>query len=276
MTSQAVRTFQERGLTAKKSFGQNFLTDSRIARRIAELVTPGGGGTIVEIGAGLGALTEPLLARASKVVAIERDRDLCPILRDAFAGAISQGRLDILEADAKRTDFAALFAARPPPRALAGNLPYQLTGPLLERTTAIAHEIDRAVFMVQAEVADRLAATPGSEAYGALTVFVSAAFEISRPMGVGRAAFHPRPAVDSAVVVLTPLRPPRARETDRFRDAVRAAFSQRRKTLRNAWSKLGTAAEVEARARSAGIDLGRRGETLSVEEFARFAESLEP
>ena len=227
----------------------------------------------MEIGAGLGALTEPLLARASKVIAIERDRDLCPILREAFAGAISQGKLDILEADAETTDFAALLAGSRSPRALAGNLPYQLTGPLLERTTAIAHEIDRAVFMVQAEVADRLAAAPGSEAYGALSVFVSAAFEVSRPMGVGAAAFHPRPAVKSAVVVLAPHRPPRARETDRFRAAVRAAFSQRRKTLRNAWSKLGTGPEVEARAKLAGIDLGRRGETLSVEEFARFAET---
>lgn len=275
MTSHAVRVFQERGLVPKKSFGQNFLADPGVARRIAELITPDGGGTVVEIGAGLGALTEPLLAQAAKVVAIERDRDLCPILRDAFAGFIARGKLDIIEADAKKIDFGVLFASgpeRPWPRVLAGNLPYQLTGPLLERTTAIALEIDRAVFMVQAEVAERLTALPGSEAYGALTVFVSAAFDVARPMNVGRGAFRPRPSVDSAVIVLTPLRPARAMETDRFREAVRAAFAQRRKTLRNAWSKLGAAAEVEARARLAGIDLGRRGETLSVEEFARFAE----
>jgi len=272
MTSHAVRVFQERGLIPKKSFGQNFLADPGVAHRIAELVTPDGGGTVVEIGAGLGALTEPLLAHAAKVLAIERDRDLCPILRDAFADLIAKGKLEIIEADAKKIDFGVLFASGPWPRVLAGNLPYQLTGPLLERTTAIALEIDRAVFMVQAEVAERLTALPGSEAYGALTVFVSAAFDVVRPMNVGRGAFRPRPSVDSAVIVLTPLRPARAMETDRFRETVRAAFAQRRKTLRNAWSKLGTAAEVEARARFAGIDLGRRGETLSVEEFARFAE----
>jgi len=278
MTSAAVRAFRERGLVPKKSFGQNFLVDPNVARRIAELSTTGSrlgdrpnGGTVVEIGAGLGALTEPLLARAARVVAIERDRDLCPILRETLADAIQEGKLDVVEADAKRADLGQLLASGPKPRVLAGNLPYQLTGPLLERTTALADDLDRAVFMVQAELADRLLAAPGSEAYGALTVFVSGAFDVTRAMNVGRGAFHPRPGVDSAVVVLEPLRPPRARETDRFREAVRAAFAQRRKTLRNAWSALGPAAEVAARAESAGIDLGRRGETLSVEEFARFA-----
>jgi 16S rRNA (adenine1518-N6/adenine1519-N6)-dimethyltransferase len=164
-----------------------------------------------------------------------------------------------------------LLASGPAPRCLAGNLPYQLTGPLLERATAIGSAIDRAVFMVQIEVADRLVAAPGSSDYGALTVFVGAAFDVKRAMKVNRGAFQPRPGVDSAVVVLTPHRPPRAEETDAFREAVRAAFSQRRKTLRNAWSKLGAPEEIAARAAAAGIDLDRRGETLSVEEFARFA-----
>jgi 16S rRNA (adenine1518-N6/adenine1519-N6)-dimethyltransferase len=272
MTSSAVRVLRERGLVPKKSFGQNFLTDSNLARRIADFAAPEGG-TVVEFGAGLGALTEPLLARAARVVAIERDRDLCPILREVFAEPIASGKLDIVEADAKKVDIGGLLAHGPPPGVLAGNLPYQLTGPLLEKTTALATLIERAVFMVQAEVAERLVAAPGSEAYGALTVFVSAAFDVARAMQVGRGAFHPRPGVDSAVIVLTPLRPPRAVETERFRNAVRAAFAQRRKTLRNAWRKLGPSAEIEARARSAGIDLGRRGETLSVEEFARFAET---
>jgi 16S rRNA (adenine1518-N6/adenine1519-N6)-dimethyltransferase len=271
MTSAAVRAFRERGLVPKKSFGQNFLVDPNVSRRVAELACEPPGGTVVEIGAGLGALTEALLPRASRVIAIERDRDLCPILRDAFADAIAKGALEIVEADAKKADLSELFASGPAPRVLAGNLPYQLTGPLLERTCELASAIDRAVFMVQAEVADRLLAPPASDAYGALTVFVSAAFDVARAMNVGRGAFHPRPGVDSAVVVLSPLRPPRATEDDRFRETVRAAFAQRRKTLRNAWSALGAPAEIEARARAAGIDLGRRGETLSVEDFARFA-----
>jgi 16S rRNA (adenine1518-N6/adenine1519-N6)-dimethyltransferase len=273
MTSEAVRVFRARGLSPKKSFGQNFLVDANISRRVAELaVGAGEGGTIVEIGAGLGALTEPLLARAAKVVAIERDRDLCPILREAFAGAIAEAKLELVEADAKTIDLETLLSSGPSPRILAGNLPYQLTGPLLERATALAANIDRAVFMVQAEVADRLTARAGSGEYGALTVFVSAAFDVVRALNVGRGAFHPRPQVDSTVIVLTPLRPPRAVETDAFRQAVRAAFAQRRKTLRNAWSSLGPPDEVQSRADRAGIDLTRRGETLSVEEFAKFAE----
>jgi 16S rRNA (adenine1518-N6/adenine1519-N6)-dimethyltransferase len=271
MTSDAVRAFRERGFSPKKSFGQNFLADANIARRVAELAE-GAGGTILEIGAGLGALTEHLISVASKVIAVERDRDLCPILREAFAGAVTEGKLEIVEADAKKIDIVGLLASGPAPRVVAGNLPYQLTGPLLERTTAVATEIDRAVFMVQAEVADRLAASPGSEAYGTLTVFVSAAFDVARALHVGRGAFHPRPGVDSTVVVLTPLRPPRAAETDAFRAAVRAAFTQRRKTLRNAWSHLAPPDVLQSRATRAGIDLTRRGETLSVEEFARFAE----
>jgi 16S rRNA (adenine1518-N6/adenine1519-N6)-dimethyltransferase len=273
MTSDAVRAFRERGFSPKKSFGQNFLADANIARRVAELAQGGrAGGTILEIGAGLGALTEHLIPMASKVIAVERDRDLCPILREAFAGAVTERKLEIVEADAKKIDIVGLLASGPAPRVVAGNLPYQLTGPLLERATAVARDIDRAVFMVQAEVADRLGASPGSEAYGALTVFVSAAFDVARGLHVGRGAFHPRPGVDSTVIVLTPLRPPRAVETDAFRAAVRAAFTQRRKTLRNAWSHLAPPDVLQSRAARAGIDLSRRGETLSVEEFARFAQ----
>jgi len=273
-TAAATSAFRELGLSAKKSFGQNFLVDPGISRQIAELATFEPGGTVVEVGAGLGSLTEPLLARAARVVAIERDRDLCPILRQAFAEPIATAKLVVLEADAKRVDFGAELAAGPGPRVLAGNLPYQLTGPLLELTTSLARSIDRAVFMVQAEVAERLIAAPASESYGALTVFVGAAFRVNRALGVGRGAFHPRPGVDSAVVVLTPMVPPRAEETETFRAAVKGAFSQRRKTLRNAWRSLGSVELVAACAEKAGIDLERRGETLSVEEFARFAVEL--
>jgi 16S rRNA (adenine1518-N6/adenine1519-N6)-dimethyltransferase len=274
LTAAATRAFRERGLFAKKNFGQNFLLDANITRQIAELATFREGGTVVEVGAGLGALTEPLLMRAARVVAIERDRDLCPILRDAFAGPIAEGKLVLLEADAKQVDVGRELLAGPRPHVVAGNLPYQLTGPLLEQTTSIARAIDRAVFMVQAEVAERLAAEPGTESYGALSVFVGAAFRVSRALGVARGAFHPRPGVDSAVVVLSPEVPLRAEETDDFRAAVRGAFAQRRKTLRNAWRSLGPASAVKAAADRAGVDLDRRGETLSVEEFARFAEEL--
>jgi 16S rRNA (adenine1518-N6/adenine1519-N6)-dimethyltransferase len=267
VNASAIAAFRQLGLLPKKSFGQNFLVDGNTARRIAELAAPGEGATLVEIGAGLGALTEPLLLRGARVAAIERDRDLCPLLRQAFGAWIEQGRLILLEEDAKQTDLGGLS-----PRVLTGNLPYQLTGPLLERTIHLADLTDRVVFMVQAEVAERLIARPGSSAYGALTVFVSAAFEVVRAFTVGAGTFFPRPAVDSAVIVLTPLRPARAEETESFRAVVRAAFGQRRKTLRNALRGLGTPAELSAWAETAGIDLGRRGETLAVEEFARLAE----
>jgi 16S rRNA (adenine1518-N6/adenine1519-N6)-dimethyltransferase len=273
-TAAATHAFRERGLAAKKSFGQNFLVDPNIARQIAELAAFREGATVLEVGAGLGALTEPLLACGARVIAVERDRDLCPILRDAFALPIAEGKLVVREADAKQLDLARELTQGSAPRVVAGNLPYQLTGPLLELTTSVARVIDRAVFMVQAEVAERLVAAPGTESYGALTVFVSAAFGVRRVMTVGKGAFHPRPGVDSAVIVLTPVDPPRAEETESFRAAVRGAFTQRRKTLRNAWRALGPVPVIAACAEAAGIDLDRRGETLSVEEFARFADAL--
>ena len=222
---------RERGLRPKKSFGQNFLADAHAARMIAEAATTPTGGTVLEIGAGLGALTRPLLERAARVVAIERDRDLVPILRDELADEEALGRFTLLEADAATADWLALLADGPRPHVVAGNLPYQITGRLLELATRAAGAIDRAVFMVQAEVAERLIAPPGGDAYGALSVFAQASFAVSRLLTVKAGAFYPRPEIDSAVVVLDPARPARAIETDAFRDAVRAAFGARRELV---------------------------------------------
>jgi 16S rRNA (adenine1518-N6/adenine1519-N6)-dimethyltransferase len=264
-----------RGLSPKKRFGQNFLVDPNAARAIAEAATTPAGGTVVEIGAGLGALTRPLLERAARVVAIERDRDLVPLLRGELASVIEEGRAEVIEGDALHVDWAAALEGGPAPRAVAGNLPYLITGALLERAVGLASRIDRAVFMVQAEVAERLLAPPGGKTYGALSVFTQAAFEVRRVISVRAGAFYPRPDVDSAVVLLVPHRPVRAEETDAFRDAVRAAFGARRKTLRNAWRGLygWTREQLEARAAEAGISLDARGETLSVEDFVRIARS---
>jgi 16S rRNA (adenine1518-N6/adenine1519-N6)-dimethyltransferase len=261
------------GLRPKKRFGQNFLTDPRIALKIAEAATCPPGGVTVEIGAGLGALTRPLIERAGRVAAIERDRDLVPILRAELAGAIAAGRLVVVEADAAEADWTALFASGPRPHTLAGNLPYLLTGRLLQRATAMADHIDGAVFMLQAEVADRLLAPPGSKVYGALSVFVQAAFDVRRILSVKAGAFYPKPDVDSAVVALVPHRPRRAEENPAFQAAVKAAFATRRKTLRNAWRGLygWSREELAARAVDAGIDLDARGETLGVEDFDRIA-----
>ena len=230
---------ERHGLTPKRSFGQNFLSDANMARRIAELSTTPPGGTVVEIGAGLGALTRPLLERASRVVAIERDRDLVPALGIEFEAAIQDGRLELLEADAKQVDYAALLGDGAGPRVVAGNLPYQLTGPLLELTVAFAHAIDRAVYMVQLEVAERLTAAPSTSAYGALTVFINAAFTVERAVVVRRGAFYPQPNVDSAVVVLTPRKARgHRRDADLPRRRQRRRSDRRRKTLRNAWRRI--------------------------------------
>lgn len=261
------------GLAPKKRFGQNFLTDAHAAATIAAAATEPEGGAVVEIGPGAGALTRHLLARAARVVAIEYDRDMLPILAEDFAPAIAEGRLELVHADALDIDWAERLAAGPTPRALAGNLPYLITGRLLERAIQIADRIERAVFMVQAEVADRIIAPPDGDAYGALSVFVQAAFAPRKILTVRGGAFYPRPEVDSAVVLLVPHRPRRAEETEAFRAAVRAAFGARRKTLRNAWKGLygWSREELEARAIEARISLDKRGETLSVDDFARFA-----
>jgi 16S rRNA (adenine1518-N6/adenine1519-N6)-dimethyltransferase len=275
LASRALARFRELSLRPKKSFGQNFLADPRAAQAIAELAATPEQGTVVEIGAGLGALTAHLLSQAARVVAIERDRDLCPILRETFVSAIDSGALEVLEADAKSVDYPALLASGPRPHAIAGNLPYQLSGPLLQLATEHATVIDRAVFMLQKEVADRLGAAPGTDDYGALTVFVAAAFRVERARDVPRGAFRPAPNVDSAVVLLLPRGPARVLETAAFRALVKGAFHQRRKALRNAWSDVAPREKLDACAKEAGIDLGLRGETLSVDDFARMADCLE-
>lgn len=257
------------GLAPKKGFGQNFLVAPDVARKIAEAaVRDGERVTVVEIGAGTGALTAELAARAPRVVAIERDRDLVPISRDTFAGA---PHVEIVEADAKTADYAAL--SRDEPFVLTGNLPYQLTGALLEIASTLAPRLVRAVFMVQLEVAERLAASPSTKAYGALTVFVRAAFDVTRVMRVGPGSFFPPPDVTSAVVALVP-RAERIPETDRFRALVHAAFEKRRKTLRNAWRGLAPDDAIASAATHAGISLDARGETLSAAQFDAMSRAL--
>ena len=267
---------QRHGLQPKKSFGQNFLADANLAQRIADACAATGG-SVIELGAGLGALTRPLLAGGvSFVLAVERDRDLVPALGQELADEVETGRLSILEEDAKAVDFVAALEGRPRPHVVAGNLPYQITGPLLEKAVHAAPSIERAVFLVQLEVADRLSAAPGSEAYGALSVFAQRAFVVERAFVVRRGAFYPQPNVDSAVVTLVP-RPGAGPESEAFRAVVRGAFAQRRKKLRNAWASAAAAfgVELEAVAARAGIDLSLRGETLAVADFARMAEELE-
>lgn len=264
---------REKGLRPRKALGQNFLHDPRIARTIAEAAAPTRDTSVLEIGPGLGALTVPLLALATRVVALEKDPGLAAVLREERSEELGTGQLVLVEGDATRVDWLSLLDGAPEPWVVAGNLPYSVTGLLLERVTTVARRIERAVFMLQLEVAERLVAAPDTENYGALTVFVQAAFEVKRLLNVGSGAFYPRPEVGSAVVVLTPHTTPRADETAAFRAVVRAAFGQRRKTLRNAWRGLYGWSDDELReaANQARITLDARGETLAVEDFARLA-----
>lgn len=264
------------GLSPKKSFGQNFLVAPHAVEAIARACVPDaevGRARVLELGAGTGVLTRALAERAARVVAIERDRELVPVLREELADL---EHVTIEEGDAQTAEPAALLGAADAsaPRVVCGNLPYQITGRLLERAVAHADDLERVVFMVQLEVAERLAAEPGSKTYGALTVFVQAAFAVTKLFDVSRGSFHPPPAVTSAVVRLDPLRPRRAEETDLFRAVVKGAFGARRKTLRNAWRSLGDADAVAAAAARAGISLDARGETLSVDAFAAMAHEL--
>jgi len=267
------------GLAPKKSFGQNFLVSPHVVDAIARACVPDGEmgrARVLELGAGLGVLTSALAKRAASVVAVERDRDLVPILGEELAPEIASGRVRIVEGDAQAVDPHELLGAPDPtsPRVLAGNLPYQITGRLLERAVAHADALDRVVFMVQLEVADRLSASPGTKEYGALTVFVRAAFRVQKLFDVSRGSFHPPPEVTSAVVMLEPHRPRIAEETDVFRALVKGAFGARRKTLRNAWSRVAEPARIAEAAAAAGISLDARGETLDVEAFARMAAAL--
>jgi len=264
------------GLQAKRQFGQNFLSDPEICRRIALAATgPDKAGTVLEIGAGLGALTRPLLELSDRVMALEKDRELIPLLAQAFAPEIGEGRLTIKEADVRDVDLKLMLTDAVGPRVVAGNLPYLITGPILRALCALGRTIDRAAIMVQLEVADRLVAPPGSEAYGALSVFVQAQFGVQRAFIIRKGAFFPSPKVDSAVVVLLPLPTPITEETPGFQRVVQAAFQQRRKKLRTAWRELVPSSEALAQAAErAEIDLNLRGEVLSVSQFARMAQEI--
>jgi 16S rRNA (adenine1518-N6/adenine1519-N6)-dimethyltransferase len=266
-------------LHPKKSFGQNFLVSESVLHAMAAACVPDdevGRAEVVELGAGLGALTRALAVRARHVTAVERDRDLIPLLETALRGPLDLDQVTVSESDAQSLDVSAAFASASGPRVLCGNLPYQITGQLLRLAITHSGNVERVVFMVQEEVADRLLAAPSGKDYGALTVFARAAFDVARVARVPPSAFFPIPRVSSAVVVFTPILPRRARETETFRSLVKGAFSMRRKTLRNAWrSVVPDRVQLDRVAAETGVSLDARGETLDVEAFARVAGALE-
>jgi 16S rRNA (adenine1518-N6/adenine1519-N6)-dimethyltransferase len=268
------------GLRAKKSWGQNFLGDEEILDAIARLAVERPDERVVELGAGLGHLTARLVARGARVVAVERDRDMAAVLRGELGAAVA-----LLEADAARLDYArlrrdaTLWGGEPAaePLAVVGNLPYHLTSPILFALLDQADEVRRAVFLVQREVAERLAAAPGTKEWGLLSVLLQHRADVSLERRVPPGAFLPPPRVESAVLAVR-FRPPRAEVRDpvRFRRLVKAGFAQRRKVLGNALAaaRLAPPERLAAALADAGIDARRRGETLAVEEWAALDRAL--
>lgn len=248
----------------RKRFGQHFLHDQSVIERIAAAVGPQPGDTLVEIGPGEGALTGALLARIPHMLAVELDRDLVPRLRARFGDA-----LEVHQADALRFDFAAL--APPEGLRVAGNLPYNISTPLIFHLLDSAAQIRDMTFLLQLEVVERLAAEPGSKQYGRLSVMVQYRCRVDALFRVGPGAFTPPPKVDSAVVRLQPYpEPPHAAQDEAmFAKVVAQAFAQRRKTLGRALKDLLDAPRIAA----AGIDPVRRAETLSVAEFVALADA---
>lgn len=246
---------------ARKRFGQHFLHDPGVIQRLLIAIAPQPGQRLVEIGPGLGILTVPLLAAVGELDAIELDRDLVTHLQATLA---DQG-LRVYAADALMFDFAGLRNDYRQLR-VVGNLPYNISTPLLFRLLDQAEHIIDMHFMLQKEVVDRLVALPGSSDYGRLSVMIQTACRVERLFEVGSGAFRPPPRVDSAVVRLSPYaRPPiMLRDPAHFARLVAKAFGQRRKTLRNSLRDLvGEAAIIDT-----GIDPGARPETLSPAAFA--------
>ncbi len=257
---------------AKKSLGQHFLHERGIVDKLVMAIDPRPGDRIVEIGPGQGALTFPLLARHGTLTAIEFDRDLLLPLAQA---ATEHGALRLINADVMNVDFSALASEIPQgaeiagPIRLVGNLPYNLSSPILFHALDHADAIRDMHFMLQKEVVDRMAAAPGSKVYGRLSVMLQAYCTVTALFKVPPGAFRPPPKVDSAVVRLVP-RPSDEIGIDdpsRFSAVVRAAFGQRRKTLRNALSTVCDTEHITA----AGIDPQNRAEQLSVSDFVRLS-----
>jgi len=256
--------------------GQHFLADGNTVQRIVEIADVGPGDRIVEIGPGLGALTQGLLERGAYVAAIEKDAGLVRVLTELFSG---HPRLVLLHADALRVDPAGVFPGEWPagtPRKVVANLPYYITSQLLLRILESNPPFERAVVMVQREVAQRLVAPPGSKEYGALTVSVAYRAHVELAAKIPPTVFIPPPSVASEVVVLKPRPCPYdVGDPGCFLRVVRAAFGKRRKTLANALKELGLGAGEVARAlEDCGIDPARRGETLTLAEFASLSGAL--
>ncbi len=257
-----------------KQRGQNFVIDANTVRRIVRAAGVGPDDVVVEVGPGLGSLTLALLGEVSRVVAVEVDPVLAaalPATLTSYAGGLAD-RCEVVLADAMRIDAIA----GPPPTALVANLPYNVSVPVLLHLLSLLPSLERGLVMVQAEVADRLAAVPGSKVYGVPSVKAAWYADVRRAGTVGRNVFWPAPNVDSGLVAWTRREPPVTTATrEQVFAVVDAAFAHRRKVLRGALRDLAGSGEAASEAlTAAGVDPMARGESLTVEQFARIAEAL--
>jgi len=254
---------------ARKRFGQHFLVDQGVVSAIVRAIDPARGDRVVEIGPGLSALTEPLLQRLDHLCAVEIDRDLAARLR----GRHDEARLTVIEADALAVDFAALSGggAQPDLR-IVGNLPYNISSPLLFHLMGCAHVVRDQHFMLQREVIDRMVARPGTPDYGRLSVMLQARYRMEKLFDVPAEAFDPPPRVVSAVVRMAPLPEdrPRPRSEAALEQVVARAFAQRRKMLRGALGDWSAHVPWEA----LGIAPTDRAEQVPMEKFIALADAL--
>jgi 16S rRNA (adenine1518-N6/adenine1519-N6)-dimethyltransferase len=264
------RVLKRHGLWAKRSYSQNFLISERAVREIVRACQLREDTPVVELGPGCGTLTFALASISHAVTAIDKDPDMLQVL----AAERGDRPLVIVDGDAKQVDFGAYAKAAGRKVTVAGNLPYAITGSIFRNLMEQVAQIERAVLMVQREVRDRLIAQPDTSEYGALGIFCAQVFAVETVTHVPRTAFHPAPKVSSSVVRLVQHPQPRAAQTPEFEAIVRSAFQARRKTLRNAMQQAFGAETTDRVLAAAGIDGKRRGETLSIEEFAGLASAM--
>jgi len=247
---------------ARKRFGQHFLTDGAVIDAIVDLIAPRPGEALVEIGPGLGAMTNPLVARCERLTVIELDRDLAQRLR-------ARPGIEVIESDVLQVDFAALAHAHGQRLRVVGNLPYNISSPILFHLLDVAANVVDQHFMLQKEVVERMAAGPGTKDYGRLSVMLQWRYDIESVLDVGPASFDPPPRVDSAIVRMLPLPHAPGVEPALLSELVRVAFSQRRKLLRHTLGRW-----LDDRGFAGQFDVQRRAEEVPVADYLALAASL--
>lgn len=264
-------TGDSKKIRAKKRWGQNFLIDPNIAKKILDCAALQPGETVLEIGPGKGFLTKGLLARGAQVTAIEIDRELVQLIQSEIG--TFEGRLTLIQDDALRYDYQLISA----PYKVVANLPYYISTPLLFRLLEEKTRVTHMVLMLQKEVAERITATVGTKSYGALSIILQFFADVSIAFMVSGHCFHPKPKVSSAVISIKPLQKPRigVRDEALFLKIVKGAFLYRRKQLPNALICAGfSEAAIKTALQRLHCDPARRGETFTAHEFAALADKL--